>query len=138
MEKKKCVSCTEYKNCKDSYASWIFFVIGLVATISLRIVTVLMNINPAYGRAAWYTGVAGFFAFFVYKFRIARARAKLIERSDLIKKMNRRSGLAKEDYDIMGAILCGLSSKKEMANFFFIFGLSAVALVLAVYFDFVK
>ncbi len=138
MKKKKCVSCTEYKNCKDSYASWIFFVVGLIATIAIRIVTVLMNVNPVYGKAAWYIGVGGFFAFFVYKFKVAQARAKLIEKTDLIKKVNSNKDLAKEDYDLIGAILCGVSSKKEMANFFFIFGLSAIALVVAIYFDFIR
>jgi len=39
-----------------------FFILGLIATISIRIVTVLMQLNPVYGKVAWYMGV-GFFNF---------------------------------------------------------------------------
>jgi len=55
-----------------------------------------------------------------------------------VDKITRRKELTEEDYNLMGAILCALSSKKERINYFFIFGLSAVALLLAIYMDFLK
>ncbi|MCG2711953.1 MAG: hypothetical protein L6416_06485 [Candidatus Omnitrophica bacterium] len=45
MKDKKCLNCLQRKNCGDSFVSWIFFVIGLVATVAIRIVTVLMDIH---------------------------------------------------------------------------------------------
>lgn len=138
MEKDKCIDCLEYKRCKDSYTSWIFFIIGLIATIALRIVIVLMHLNPVYGKAAWYIGVGGFFIFFLYKYRISQSRSSLISRLGIVDRLNAREQLTEEDYGIIGLILCSLSSKKERINYFFIFGLSAVALIIALYIDIFK
>ena len=138
MEDKKCITCSEYKNCKDSFASWIFFIIGLIATIALRVVTVLIDVDPVYAKIAWYVGVGGFFIFFVYKFKVNQTRSKLISQQDLVDKITHQKQLTKEDFSLISTILCGLSSKKERINYFFIFGLSAVALILAIYMDFFK
>lgn len=134
----KCVDCAEHKRCSDSFASWIFFIIGLIATISIRVVTVLINVDPFYAKVAWYIGIGGFFVFFMYKFRVSQARSMLIEQSKLVDKISQKSRLVEEDYNLISAILCALSSKKERVNYFFIFGLSAIALILAVYFDFIR
>ena len=138
MKNTKCISCAEYQRCKDSYNSWLFFIIGLVATIAIRAVTVLANLNPIYGKAAWYIGVSGFLVFFIYKFRVNQTRSDLIRRLNLTDKILKKSTLTQDDYGLIGTILCSLSSKKERINYFFIFGLSAVALILAAYFDFIK
>jgi len=138
MKDKKCINCIESKRCRDSHISWLFFIIGLVATVAIRVVTVLIHMNPLFGKIAWYIGVAGFFVFFVYKFKVNQARSALINRRNLVDKITRRKELTEEDYNLMGAILCALSSKKERINYFFIFGLSAVALLLAIYMDFLK
>jgi len=138
MNEKKCLTCREYKNCKDSFSSWIFFIIGLIATIAIRVVTVLIHVEPVYAKIAWYIGVVGFFIFFVYKFRVSRSRSRSILRRDLVKKVNNRENLTQEDYGLLGAILCGLSSKKELINYFFIFTLSAIAILLAIYMDFIR
>ena len=137
-ESKKCINCLEYKNCRDSFASWIFFIIGIIATIAIRVVTVLIHVNPIYSKIAWYIGVGGFFAFFIYKFKINRARAKAITSRKLLEKVKDRNSLKDEDYNLIASILCGLNSRKETINYVFIFGLSAVAILLAVYMDFIK
>ena len=134
----KCIDCAERRRCKDSFTSWIFFVIGLIATISIRVVTVLINVDPIYAKIAWYIGIAGFLIFFVYKFRVSQARSNLIKERRLVDKISQKGRLTEGDYSLMSTILCVLSSKKERINYFFIFGLSAVALIVAIYFDFIK
>ncbi|MFH0913199.1 MAG: hypothetical protein V1884_02830 [Candidatus Omnitrophota bacterium] len=134
----KCVDCVEHRRCEDSFTSWIFFAIGLISTIALRVVTVLFNVSPIYGKIAWYVGVGGFFLFFVYKFRISQARYKLIRQNKLVDKISQKDQLTEEDYRLIGAVLCSLSSRKERINYFFIFALSAIALIAAIYFDFIK
>ena len=104
----------------------------------MRVVTVLMHMNSTYGKMAWYIGVGGFFVFFVYKFRVNQARSRAITQSSLVDKINYKKELVEEDYNLIGAILCGLSSKKERINYVFIFALSALALILAIYMDFLK
>jgi hypothetical protein len=138
MNHKKCIECSEYKNCKDSFASWIFFIIGLIATVAIRVVTVLIGLNPVYAKIAWYIGVGGFFVFFVYKFKVNQNRSKLISQQDLVAKINQKKQLTNEDYSLISSILCGLSSKKERINYLFIFALSAIALILAVYIDLLR
>ncbi len=138
MRDEKCINCVEYKRCRDSHVSWLFFIIGLIATVALRVVAVLIDIKPVYGKVAWYIGVSGFFVFFVYKFKVGQARSKLISQKNLVDKIAHQKQLTEEDYSLIGAILCSLSSRKERINYFFIFGLSAVALLLAVYMDFLK
>lgn len=135
---KKCLNCSEYKNCRDSFAAWIFFIIGMVATIALRVVTVLIHFKPIYGQIAWYVGVFGFFIFFVYKFRIERARYKLIVKRGLKDKISEGAKIAEDDRRLIGSILCSLSSNKDRINYFLIFASSAVALVVALYFDFLR
>ena len=138
MESKKCSNCSENRNCSDSFTSWLFFIIGIVATNAVRLVTPLIDVNPVYAKAAWYAGITGFFAFFVYKFRVSRARARVIESANLLERVSRKEQLRENDYATIGAILCSLSSKKEMINYFFIFGLSAVAIAVALYMDFLR
>ena len=135
---KKCLNCSEHKNCSDSFASWVFFILGMVATIALRAVTVLIHLKPIYGQIAWYIGVFGFFAFFVYKFRIERARQKLITERNLMDKISQGDKIAEDDRRLIGSILCSLSSNKDRINYFLIFVSSAVALIVALYFDFLK
>ena len=68
MHDQKCINCAEYKKCKENSISWVFFIIGLIATISIRAVTVLVHIDPVYGQIAWYVGVLGFLIFFFILF----------------------------------------------------------------------
>jgi hypothetical protein len=97
-----------------------------------------MHLSPIYGQVAWYVGVAGFFIFFVYKFRIDRARYKLILKKGLMDKIAQGDKIAEGDRQLIGSILCSLSSNKDRINYFLIFVSSAVALIVALYFDFLK
>lgn len=138
MKTKKCRNCPQRKQCSNSFMSWIFFIVGLVATVAIRIVTVLMAINPVYGKISWYIGVGGFFIFFVYKFNASQALSKIIENENLIEKTQKGEQLSPDEYTTISTILCNLRSEKERINYFFIFAVSALALLVAVYFDFIK
>lgn len=135
---KKCVDCAEYKNCKESSLSWVFFIIGIIATIAVRVVTVLVHINPVYGQIAWYVGVIGFFIFFVYKFKLETARARAIKDSGLMERFLNKGEMEKNDRELIGSLLCAFSSSKDRINYFLIFLSSALALILAFYLDFMR
>ncbi len=138
MKNAKCLNCIERKNCEDSITAWIFFIVGLVATIAIRAVTVLIHVDPLYGKIAWYVGVMGFFLFFIYKFRVNQKRSDLIKQKKLLDRISQKGPLDGHDYDLIGAILCSLTSRKERINYLFIFSLSAIAIILALYFDFIR
>ncbi|MBU0468463.1 MAG: hypothetical protein KJ736_05290 [Candidatus Omnitrophica bacterium] len=131
----ECSNCKGLKACRKEFISWFFIIIGFVSTVALRIVTVLMNLSPFWGKLAWYIGVTGFFAFFMYKYRVFKERSKWIDDSRLIEKINKGSTLTDEDYKILSVILCQIRSNKERVNFLFIFIASGVALIAAIYFD---
>jgi hypothetical protein len=110
----------------------------MISTIAVRVVTVLAHLNPIYGQIAWYVGVFGFFIFFVYKFRVDRARYRIIVKSGLMEKVAQGDAIAKEDRALIGSILCALSSNKDRINYILIFVSSALAILMALYFDFIK
>lgn len=134
----ECKNCIENKRCKDSFTSWIFFIIGLIATMAIRAVTILANIGPIYAKVAWYIGVFGFLLFFIYKYRVNQSRSDLIDKQDIMKKLIQKTQLTDEDYSVVSSIFCALRSRKERINYLFIFALSAVVLALAIYLDFIK
>lgn len=138
MDYGRCVNCAEYKRCRESRVSMFFFIVGLVATIALRVVTILVHLDPLYGQIAWYIGVGGFLIFFVYKYKVDTARYKIIKDNNLMVKVLRNDALAKEDRQILNSVLCALSSNKDRINYFVIFVSSALALVIGVYFDFFR
>ncbi len=131
----KCKGCSQREHCQDSWVSWVFFFVGILATIAIRLVTVLGDHDPVYGKIAWYIGVVGFFVFFVYKFKVDGVRSKLIRQADLIEKMNKREELKEEDYQIASSVFCSLSSNKDLINYFIIFTTSIIAFLFALYID---
>jgi hypothetical protein len=134
----KCVNCSESKRCKDSTTSMVFFIIGLIAIIAIRAVTILEHVNPVYGKMAWYVGVIGFFIYFGYKYKIEHSRSMIIHKNKLVDKVMHGDKIEKEDRDMIGAVLCALSSNKDRINYAIIFLSSAIVLIIAFYLDFIK
>lgn len=137
MKDPRCIQCEGLKVCRDESTSWFFIIIGFISTVAIRVVTVLMDINPIFGKVAWYIGVTGFFVFFMYKFKIFKYRSKLIDDAKLLEKVNGCAPLTDDDYEIISVILCKIRSNKERINFLFIFIVSGLSLLIATYFDFI-
>jgi len=138
MNNQKCLNCKYYSKCKDGFISWIFFITGIIAAIAIRAVTLLAHLDSVYGKISWYVGVSGFLVFFVYKYKILKKRTYEIKQYNILDKLKSKKELKEEDYEVIESILCNLTSKKEQINYLFIFCLSAVALMIAVYIDFIK
>ena len=136
--KKTCVNCPEYRRCRDSMMSWVYFVIGLIAAFSVRLVAVFMEFNILYAKIAWYAGVIGFFFFFLNKFGADTARSRLIARRDIMGRLHKGEPLSKDDYDLLGTMLCALNSNKDRINYFVIFSTSILTIAFAVYADFFR
>ena len=138
MKSSKCTYCSQRRNCNDSFTSRLFVVIGLIATLSIRLVTLLFHLSATYARIAWYIAIVGFIIFFLYKFKISKSRAELITKRNLVDKMLSGQPISGEERKIIGQLLCSLNSRNERINFFFIFFLSVLALIAAVYVDFIN
>jgi hypothetical protein len=135
MANPTCKSCGLRGVCHDSKTSWIFFLVGVVATIAMRIIEPVRAIDPIYGKLSWYVGVTGFFLFFVYKYRVLRGRSKIIKDSGLKEKLASNKELSVEDRGVLSELVCSQDNRKERINFIVIFGLSAIALAVALWFD---
>lgn len=131
MGKPVCVNCRYRGVCRESGTSWIFFFIGIIATVALRGIEPVRSLNPMYATLLWYVGVAGFLLFFVYKYRVLVRRSKIIRETGLVDKLVQREGLSDSEYELMSQIVCSQDNQKERINFFVIFALSAVALIFA-------
>ncbi len=128
-----CHDCFKLKSCKDSVASWLLLFIALIAVISLRAVNLAMSTNPFFAKVLWYIGVLGFFIFFIYKFRYDQVLHRELKRTELKDKLLYDKELSQHDREVLGTIICKLSSKKDKINYFFIFASSILALVIAIY-----
>jgi len=131
-----CKNCPSFKNCQDSFVSWIFLFIGLLATIAIRVVNLVTSFGPFWPKFSWYTGVGGFFIYFLYKFRQDRAISRQLQKNDLSQRLMNKENLTEEDYAFLKATICRLRSKKDAFNYFFIFFTSILALLIGVYQDF--
>ncbi|MDP8265904.1 MAG: hypothetical protein P9M07_03035 [Candidatus Aceula meridiana] len=133
----QCRYCQNRHMCQKEDLSWIFVAIGFISTVAIRIVTILMNISPFWGKFSWYLGVVGFIAFFAYKYRVFVERARIIRDQQLLEKLSNPEKLEEEDYHAIALMLCKIRAHKERINFLFIFVISFLSLILAVYFDFI-
>ncbi|MCF7908477.1 MAG: hypothetical protein K9L86_06375 [Candidatus Omnitrophica bacterium] len=133
-----CQDCIRLKTCKESPIAWVFFTIALIATISVRAVNLVLDFNPMLAKIFWYVGISGFTLFFIYKFRRHNLMHRQLKDSQLTPKLLSKQELSDHDYELLGTLLCQLSSKKDKINYFFIFIFSGLALLLAVYIDFLK
>ncbi|MBD3388068.1 MAG: hypothetical protein GF416_03385 [Candidatus Altiarchaeales archaeon] len=137
MAGSECRTCSMRGVCRDSKSSWIFFLIGVIATVALRVIGPLDSVNPMYARLSWYVGVAGFFIFFIFKYRESRRRSKIIRSEGLKEKLVSGSDLSESEYMLLAEIVCSQDNWKEQANFLIIFALSGVALLIALWMDLV-
>lgn len=133
-----CVDCVAQTTCRDSASSWLFLFIGLVATISIRLVNFVLGISALWAKTFWYTGVIGFFIFFLYKFRQDMRLKKNLQILDLERKLADQEPLSLDEYRFLSALLCALKLKKDTVNYFFIFFTSVLALAIGVYQDFLR
>jgi len=133
-----CTDCFKFNKCVESPLSWIFFAIGLIATVAIRGVNVVLDFSPLWAKILWYVGVAGFFIFFLYKYKHDNQTHKELKKNNLVEKILAKEPISEYEYEVLGSILCKLKSKKEKINYFFIFFFSGVALIAAVYIDFIK
>lgn len=131
----RCENCSMKDACRNSRISDVFFLVGIVATVSMRVIEPLRNVDPLYGKLAWYIGVAGFFLFFVYKYKQSRDRSKTIYETGLKQKISGNEPLTDKERKLVSELLCSTDNRKEQINFFIIFALSLLALVIALIMD---
>ncbi len=136
--RKQCLNCKAAKSCRDTATSWVFLFIGVVATISIRVVNLALSFGMFWPKFFWYLGVAGFFLYFLYKFRQDKLLRQELEKYQIHDKISNSQALDDSEKEFLRTMICRLRSNKDAINYFFIFSSSAIVIILAVYQDFIK
>lgn len=115
-----------------------YFWAGIVATFAYRVIIVLNFYSSTWVKISWYVGTVGFILYFIHRFDISKKRSQLIIEYKLREKLDRNTldELDDNDKQALGYILKTLVSSKEKWNYYAIFILSGIALILGILFDF--
>lgn len=118
----------------SAYRVWIF-IVGVIATISYRLVIVLNHYSPFWLEVSWYIGTIGFIWYFGHRWRIETRREKLIEKLDLTRKIETGQSLNAEDQEALVYVLKGLGTSLARWNYIAIFFFSFLAMAYAIFVD---
>ncbi len=116
-----------------------YFWAGIIATFAYRIIIVLNFYSSTWVKISWYIGTIGFIVYFIHRFDISKKRSRLIIDHRLREKLDNDTldQLSKDDNEALHYILKTLVSSKEKWNYYAIFILSGIALIVGVIFDFI-
>ena len=120
-----------------SYRIFIFLV-GVIATISYRLVIVLNNYSSFWLEVSWYIGTIGFILYFGHRWSVETKRDKLIIDLDLSSKIEAGKALNNKDREALVYILKGLSTSLAKWNYVAIFFFSFLAMAYAIFVDLQK
>ena len=110
----------------------LFFIVGLLAAFSFRILIILPHIRPELFRPAWYLGTFGYVLFFLYRYAISQKRKNTIENYELIPKLKQQTTLSDDERQAMVYLLSSIRKSRENLNYLFIFMLSFLSIALDV------
>ncbi len=112
-----------------SWTIWLFFLIGLTGSVSLRLILVAKEYNPDLIRLFWYIGIVGNMIFFIFRSYISYKRRSLIAGLALHEKLKRGDPLDAMDYQALHYLISSLYVSKERWNYAIISFFSILAIV---------
>lgn len=110
-----------------------FFILGLLSAFAIRALIVVTHLWPALFRPLWYFGVIGYLFFFLYRYAIAEKRKKVIDRYDLLARLNSGETLSAEEREVLIYLLSSIKKSRENLNYLSIFILSILAIAVDLY-----
>ena len=128
-------TCSIDSKCGETPSSWIFLFVGLIATISIRLVNFVLDFDVVWAKIFWYIGISGFTIYFIYKFRQYKMLQQELDKSGLLEKLTCKDKLSDDEYGVLKNVLCQLGSRNTAVNYFFIFLTSGIALLVGIYQD---
>lgn len=114
---------------------YFIFALGIVATISYRIIVVLNHYSPFLVQVAWYVGTIGFVWYFAHRFKIEERRQKLIEKLHLLDKVHQANDFSLAEKEALVYVLNSLQTSLARWNYIAIFVFSILALLYGLYQD---
>jgi len=111
-----------------------FFISGIIATVAYRIIIVLNLYDSLFVKVSWYIGTVGFILYFGHRYDIARKRANLIKKYDLVKIVD-DADIKKDEKQALHYLVQTTLTSKSRWNSAIIFLLTLAALVVAIVID---
>ncbi len=111
-----------------------FFWVGIIATVSYRIIILLNFYSPLWVKIAWYIGTIGFVIYFWHRYNIAQKRTNLIRKYDLVNTVKNSAIEPSKKQALSYLVETNLTSKSKW-NSGLIFLLSLAALMLGIILD---
>lgn len=113
----------------------LYFWVGLVSAVLLRIIIIADHYSAFYAKVAWYLAVAGYLWFFMHRYHIAKRRFSVIDDLELLKKVRNQQKLSKKDVEGLDYLLWSLSVSKERSNYLIISVFSVLSIALSLVLD---
>ena len=113
----------------------LIFIVGVIATIAYRAVIILNYYSQFWVEVSWYVGTIGFVWYFGHRFSIENRREQLIEKLNLVEKIEDGQSFNPEDKTALLYILKSLETSLAKWNYIAIFFFSGLAIAYAVYAD---
>jgi hypothetical protein len=111
------------------YIMYSFFILGLLSAIAFRSIIIFQHEEPAWVRPVWYIGTVGYFLFFLYRYNISKKRKKVVEKFQLIEKLETNACLTEKDREVVLYLLSSIKFSLEDINYAIIFLLSVLAVI---------
>lgn len=120
---------------QSSSFKWLFFVIGIVATLAYRIIIVLNFYSPSWVKVSWYIGTIGFIFYFGYLYNLQSKRADLAKQYNLLNLVKKMKGIKVKQKEALRFIVKSNLTSKAKYNSAVIFILSLLALIIGIILD---
>ena len=117
------------KNSK--FYSNLFFIIGIIGAIGFRVILFLNIINPFFGIISWYIAIIAYLFFYSYRWYINYKRVSIIIKNKLKEKIQRNE-LEMEDRNNIIKLLDSLLVSRAKWNYFILFIISILAIIIEI------
>lgn len=121
-----------------SQGKWIrelFFYLGIIGAIGLRIVLILNGFNPLYSKIVWYIAMVSLTAYYFYRKWIEQKRRNMILGGNLLDKI-KENKLNEADREKISTLLGSTIVSKQMLNLNILYYASIIAIVIQLVIDF--
>lgn len=115
----------------------LFFWLGIVGALGLRVVLILNGYNPIYAKIAWYIAMFSLTAYYFYRKWIENKRRKMILATDLLEKV-KKNILTSEDRNVVSTLLGSIIVSKQILNLNILFYASIIAIFVQLIIDFTR
>lgn len=119
---------------KGTWVRDLFFYLGIIGAIGLRVVLILNKYNATYAKISWYVAMFALAGYYYYRRWVEIKRRDLIMKNDLLGKTI-KGKLNAEDRENIAKIIGSTLVSKQMLNLNFLFVASIVAIIIQIIID---